>query len=317
MNPTFCRYWSRMSEEPHFRQSLRITQALTGIFLIYRASTEFKFTRFFYGAEGLGHGQFSMKWGPAGALADRIFDLHFGAHFLVVLMAICGIMLAIGWRTRLASILALLVFSLLSTRLPELGDGGDNIARLTLFYMCFSLPSTSPARKGSFATFIHNASIFAMMAQTSLLYFTSGLMKIRGDLWTQGTALYYITQVDWFSKGNVHEIFKIPVVTFLGSYGAMLLQILFPIAMLTPLRPLWLAAGISMHIGIAHVMGLVSFSLIMIGLEMLFVTDREWERMSLSARRATARTRKAMLILGQYSRNRGRLTATSTRSEQA
>ena len=57
----------------------------------------------------------------------------------------------------------------------------------------------------------------------------------------------------------------------------MFFMILFPIAILSRLRLIWVAIGISIHIGIAFMMGLITFSMIMIGLELALISDKEYE----------------------------------------
>ena len=56
----------------------------------------------------------------------------------------------------------------------------------------------------------------------------------------------------------------------------MLHQVLFPVAMFSRFKLLWVALGIGFHVGIAVFMGLITFSAMMIGLELFLLTDPEF-----------------------------------------
>jgi predicted DCC family thiol-disulfide oxidoreductase YuxK len=161
----------------------------------------------------------------------------------------------------------------------------------------------------------------AIAAQLMILYVTSGFMKATGEPWSSGVALYNISQVDSFSLPALRDLFKNPYVTTLASYSAMFFLIWFPVAMFSRFKLLWLAMGISFHIGIGTFMGLVTFSSIMISLELFFITDEEHARFrqlvkSLGPRllaffqpRATASPAMILFIDGycQYCRATGRM----------
>src|SRR4030095_5031369 len=93
-----------------------------------------------------------------------------------------------------------------------------------------------------------------------------------------GIALYNISQVDTFSLPALRGLFKNPYLTTLASYSAMFFLMWFPMAMFSRFKLLWLAMGISFHLGIGTFMGLVTFSTVMISLELFFITDEEHAR---------------------------------------
>ncbi len=43
---------------------------------------------------------------------------------------------------------------------------------------------------------VHNLGLLAIVTQLCIVYMTAGLMKVQGEMWRDGTALYYILQVD-------------------------------------------------------------------------------------------------------------------------
>jgi uncharacterized membrane protein YphA (DoxX/SURF4 family) len=146
-------------------------------------------------------------------------------------------------------------------------------------YLIFALPAGTTVRPGSLGVWIHNVAVLAIGAQLAILYFTSGFMKLNGYTWHHGTALYLISQVEWFSLPSTRDWFKDPTLVTIASYATMVFQVWFPIAIVSPLRRLFVAVGIAFHIGIAITMGLVTFSTIMIGLELFLLRDADFERL--------------------------------------
>ena len=75
----------------------------------------------------------------------------------------------------------------------------------------------------------------------------------------------------------------------------MLYQVFFPFAIISRLKLPWLAVGVVFHLSIAFFMGLITFSLAMIGLELFLVTDDEYNR-------ASARLRKVAVTVDAWRR---------------
>lgn len=72
----------------------------------------------------------------------------------------------------------------------------------------------------------------------------------------------------------------------IASWGSILLQVAFPLMLLTrPTRLIGLLGILSFHIGIAVLMGLPWFSLTMIAIDAIFIRDRTWGRLSAGTKR--------------------------------
>jgi predicted DCC family thiol-disulfide oxidoreductase YuxK len=286
--------WAWLSDEPHQRIGLRILQAAIGLLLLFRMFTEGRFALYLYGPHGLGTGSTRPILGAAlGGLLDFPFASAPGTFLVMAVLGAAALALLIGYRQRLAVGIALVSFFMIERRLPDVGDGGDNVARLVLMYMLFALPIGTRAVRGSLAVWLHNVAVLAIATQLCILYEVSGLMKTMGDKWQHGTAIYYISQVQWFSHPAFRAMFRQPAVATLATYTPIFLLIFFPLAMLTHLRLPWIACGILFHLGIAFAMGLVTFATVMIGLELFMITDHEYARLRsrLGAARQTAASR--------------------------
>jgi hypothetical protein len=142
---------------------------------------------------------------------------------------------------------------------------------------------------------LHNVAIVAIAFQVCVLYTTSGFQKAFGERWHTGVAIYYVTRSMWFSQPSLAPLFTNPVVATAATYGPVFHQLWFPVAILSPLRLAWIVLGILFHVGIASLMGLVTFSIVMIGLELFFVTDREYRWLSARLARGYAASRALLM----------------------
>jgi len=281
------RGWTWLADEPHQIRGVRVLQVAIGAMLLFRLFTEGRYAAYLWGPRGLGAGSMIPLFGnPVGGLLDRLFTTQAGTDAVLLILGVGALGLILGYRTRVATGIALLAFILLEERLPDLPDGGDNIARLVVCYMLFLIPYGGKPLRGSLSVWFHNIAVLAIMLQVAVLYGTAGLAKAYGDLWHHGIAMYYISQVQWFSLPAMRQMFKNPWITTVSSYVPVLYQVWFPIAVISPLRRSWIAIGIFFHLGIAIFMGLVTFSIVMMGLVLVFVSDREYAKMEKIMRRA-------------------------------
>lgn len=280
------RGWTWLAEEPHQTRGVRVLQVAIGTMLLFRLFTEGPYAAYLWGPRGLGSGSTIPLFGSkVGRLLDHLFATQIGTDAVLFILGIGAMGLILGYRTRTTTGMALFAFLLLEQRLPDLPDGGDNIARLVLSYMLFLIPCGGKRPRGSLSVWLHNIAVLAIMLQVAVLYGTAGLAKAYGSLWHHGTALYYISQVQQFSLPAMRQAFKNPWVTTLSSYVAVLFQVWFPIAMVSPLRRAWIAIGIFFHVGIGVFMGLVTFSTVMIGLDLIFISDDEYSKIEAVTRR--------------------------------
>jgi hypothetical protein len=283
-------WWGWLSDDARHRTGVRIAQVAIGLMIWFRVATEFRYAGYFWGPHGIGNGSPVAIFGHwLGSRLGVAFHTETGTRLVLLALAASAIGLIAGKATRAATGAALVLSWMLEERLPELLDGGDNITRIVLVYMCFLLPGSAPARKGDLRTFVHNVAVLAIAAQLCVLYVTAGLMKAGGPRWTQGTALYLISQVDWFSLPGTRWLFRNPVVTTLATYGTVFFQLWFPMAILSRLKPLWLVLGVGLHLSIGFQMGLIPFSTVMIGLELFLVNDQEWSAVRAWKERLAAR----------------------------
>lgn len=279
MLSSFKNAYSWMSLRPQHVIGVRISQFMIGIMLCMRISTELPFALYLWGEQGLGasHSTKTFFGSELGTYFDDLFfSSEIGIYSLLFLLFLSALGLIFNFQTRIMSLLAFILFVGLENRLPAINDGGDNITRLVLFYMVFLISKPNRKIYSEWKVWLHNIGVISIILQLVILYATSGLMKAFGEKWHNGTAMYVISNVEWFSVPAYRDMFLHPVISTLGTYIPLLFMILFPVAIISRLKLLWIFIGISLHLGIAIMMGLITFSTVMIGLELLIISDNEY-----------------------------------------
>jgi predicted DCC family thiol-disulfide oxidoreductase YuxK len=269
--------WSWLADRPHQRRGLRIMQVLLGAVLLFKVVIYWPIADGLWGPNGVAAGQtFVPLFGArAGRMLDLVFTSGAGTHAVLAAIGLGAVGLIVGRRFYFSICLALAGFSLLYWRLP-FGQGDDDLNRFVLAYLLLTLPLRAEARPESFRVWLHNIGVLAIAAQVAILYFIAGFAKAYGEQWQHGTALYYGAQSALFSSSQLEHLVRVPWVVALGTYISVIYPILFPVAILSPLRVPWLVWGMMFHLFTAVLMGLWAFGMLMIGMDLFLIADREY-----------------------------------------
>ncbi len=265
-----------------------------------------------------------LLWGPDGVLPFETFlearpllnvfafsrsPLYFEAMYFVAIVV--AVLVVVGYRPRLMVPLHWLMIWSFQERNQLLGDGGDNLMRIVLLFLiavntgaCFSISqgrrlawscwgTRTLHTRESVAAFIrplqavvHNFGVLLIILQLCMLYLSTGLYKAMGDVWQNGTALYYILRVDKFSWPGAEFIYRNVYLVVLGTYGTVLFEATFgPLLLNRWSRYAIIVAGICFHTGIALIMGLITFGWSMLSVYPLLLTDGEYRSMASWLRR--------------------------------
>jgi hypothetical protein len=108
--------------------------------------------------------------------------------------------------------------------------------------------------------------------QVVLIYFSSGLWKLAGSAWRDGSALHYVL--------NNHAFYRFPGlltppvewIATLGTYVTLAWELAFPLVLLHPvLRRIGLTIGVAIHAGIWLTMEVGTFSWVMVASYIAFL----------------------------------------------
>lgn len=227
--------------------------------------------------------------------------------FTVCYIVLIGlaVLFILGWRFRIVLPLFFVGWVSFIEMNDMVGDQSDNMQRIAMILMLFadpaarwSLDARRRAKKGEWfpegsspkqlGTVLHNLALVALVAQVSFVYVSGGLYKAQGAPWAGGWAVYDPLQTmrfgNWPILSDIMTAWG-PAVT-IAAWGSILIQIGFPLMLLTrPTRLVALAGILSFHIAIGIVMGLPWFSLTMIAIDAIFIRDRSWQRISAGTKR--------------------------------
>jgi len=136
-----------------------------------------------------------------------------------------------------------------------------------------------------------NFAIRLIQIHFCIIYFASGTSKLLGGNWWNGTAIYYTManyefaplRYQFYLSGMralaQHRWLWEAVMTG-GSFFTLALELSFPYLVWNRrLRPFLVAASMSLHVGIAILMGLVAFSLLMATMVLAFIPGDTTQRL--------------------------------------
>lgn len=236
----------------------------------------------------------SKSWPSFLDLFKRLDGHEFDLVYIVTI--IFGLLLMVGLYTRASAVMTLLLWLSLYVSNPFVGSGGDAVLRMVLLYICFteagrqwSLDARLQARRGGvkplmpawFSATLHNLAVILIIHQVVMVYVGSAFWKVQSTVWRDGTAVYFPLQTDAYSPWNdwLHPVYASAPIIAGATYMAVVVQLFFPVLLIyRPTRMVALVLITGMHLGIGIFMGILYFSLVMIAVDMILVSDRSWVR---------------------------------------
>jgi len=114
-----------------------------------------------------------------------------------------------------------------------------------------------------------------MQCQVAIIYASSGLWKLFGPVWRDGSGVYYALSNNIFHRAPLAIPADAATLMAVFTYGTLLFELAFPILMLTrPTRRLAFIAGIMLHVGLWVTLELGLFSWLMIASYLAFLDPR-------------------------------------------
>lgn len=193
----------------------------------------------------------------------------------------------IGWRPRITAILHWYLMVSLQNNLTVV-DGGTQIASvLTLLFIPIALLDNRKWHWGVSNNTNEHAKIISFVTyniiriQIALLYFDSTVKKLEVDEWLDGTAVYYYINDPIVGFNNffdyISQWFVNSPLIVLPTWGTIIVQTTLFLALFAPKKywPTILIFGIFMHEIFALLLGLVSFSITMAGVLIIYLLPIE------------------------------------------
>jgi hypothetical protein len=220
--------------------------------------------------------------------------------FLFVVEIAFGLMLLVGFRTRLATIACWALTVSLHNRNPLVLHSGDVIIRLMLFWAIFlplgarwSIDARRPLlRPEPPATFASVGSA-AFVVQLAYVYVFTWLLKT-GAAWHNGTAVYYTLQIDHFAKQpQSHWMLQHLDALRILTHATIVFEIAGPLLLLVPfftgpLRTALVFAFWGLHLGFFAFMELGLFPWTCIAAWAAVLPGWFWDRFRVRATHGSA-----------------------------
>jgi len=208
--------------------------------------------------------------GPHRAGAWGLLDLWNSdglAVALVVLLALAGLALALGFWPRVAAAVVFACFLSVSKRDPFIGNSGDALLRTMSLYLV-----VAPGLAGPFTARAPVWGLRLIQVQISMLYVSTVWAKLRGDLWPAGKATAYALRLEDLSRFPLPDLGQWLVVTNIATFTVLVIEAsLGVLVWKRVLRPYVLIAGVCLHLGIEYRLRVGFFSWAIIASYLAFI----------------------------------------------
>ncbi|OQW50857.1 MAG: hypothetical protein A4S09_11060 [Proteobacteria bacterium SG_bin7] len=219
-----------------------------------------------------------IMWFPKSDIGIVILHSCYLAGLVVMILGVFG---------RWFQVLLLAIHLMFIFRNPTVIYGADIVSSFWLFYLCLvdarqnwsilnffkNKGDTGKLEKARpISDLLNSAAIRLFQIQLCIIYGYTGMEKLKGAPWWEGTALWNVVANSQLALMDFSFVLRWPLVIIIGTYFTLIFEIYFPALVWPKKIRMWvLLAGVLLHIGIAITMGLVFFSAVMVASYILFL----------------------------------------------
>jgi len=186
--------------------------------------------------------------------------------------------MALGFFPRASALLAYLLHVSFLHRNMTVAYGIDSIS--VFFFLNLIIADTR--RRDSM---LGSVSLRLCQLQVCVIYFYSGLEKLKGTHWWYGDAIWRVLANHQLASMDFTWVTAFPLLVVLSTWGTLVWEVYFPALIWLPRwRFPMLLFGVAMHLGIALSMSIPFFGFLMIFAYVTFLTDVELARFSVLIR---------------------------------
>jgi hypothetical protein len=187
----------------------------------------------------------------------RLFPPTWGPLFLGSVWAIAALALLVGYRPRIAALVAWMLAVSFTYSNLYIHNGGDQL-KLILLLMLIFLPSDGRwairrhplARTATGPVLIHPWPIRLLMIQLAIMYFMNGYYKALGPAWRDGSVMYYVANNPSWAHFSPDFLPLPEFLLRLLAWITVVWELAFPLLMLiTWARKTTLWIGVFFHLG--------------------------------------------------------------------
>jgi hypothetical protein len=209
--------------------------------------------------------------------------------FLLYLGIAAGVAMIVGYRTRVATIVAWAILISLQVRNPIVLSGADTLLRLVVFWAMF-LPlgarfsfdarNAAPEERPTVMRYLSFGTV-GLLLQIAIMYWCTAWLK-DGPSWRgDGTALYYATGAHQITRPFGEWAHQFEEALKIGTHIGFGIEALAPFFLFIPwrkgmLRMIAIGAIISLHLGIVLIMDVALFPYVSAAVMLAFLPGWFW-----------------------------------------
>ena len=215
-----------------------------------------------------------------------IFESDLLLYFCYLSFIIILLLMALGIANRLLAVAAFILHLVFLQRNPSIIFGADMVATFWLFYLMFAGSNKQLkwvnyflnkkqgliSERGEKGDWLSTISLRFIQIQLCIIYMFSGLEKLKGNSWWEGTAIWEALSFYDFALVDFSFLLSVPLVAGFLVIFTILFEVYFPVLVWVPkVRKALLLAGFCFHIGIGLCLNIHFFSLVMLSAYILFI----------------------------------------------
>lgn len=190
------------------------------------------------------------------------------------LLIVLLILFTIGWTRRPLIFLAWVIHIGFMQRNYAASMGVDTMILVFLFYLSF----TQVWKKSQYDG-LSRVMFRMIQVHLAIIYFYTGLEKLRGASWWEGSALWLVFNNTQVTLWDLTWLAHYPVILAIFAHTTVIFELFFPAFVSNPKLKFWgLGLGLFFHLGIAVTLGLWGFSGLMLSQYFLYIRKDEWDK---------------------------------------
>ena len=204
----------------------------------------------------------------------------------------------VGWKSRISTCLVWFGFMCFYYRNDVIMNSGDRLLFAILFILVLSPVGKAlsvdskkqPADASSSGPVtVPPWGIRVLQWQIALLYLSTGITKLHGHMWWEGTVIHYVLNDVTLAHWSF-AYFPLPLfVTKIMTYASVIWECLFLfLVWYKPTRKATLFFGVAFHLGITFLIEVGWFSFYTMTLYLAFLPDSYWQKRDLKKRQKVA-----------------------------
>jgi hypothetical protein len=229
-----------------------------------------------------------IGWGNPGLCLYLLNGSWWWAAGLFALEAASALMMLVGYRTQLATVLCWFLLLSRQARNPLLLFGADIVLRVAMFWAMF-LPlnrrfsvdaALERVKSPTEPSYLGAAGIGAIV-QFLLIYLISGILKSGPTWWVNHTAVYYALALEIYSRPLGQWLSQFDSVTAFLTVFTLYLEIYGPVLFILPVGAAWgrllgFALFTALQVGFAITMQMGLFWVVMIAFNLMLLPTEFW-----------------------------------------